>query len=384
MENYYGLKALRINAFKKHFKQLQRRWLRSWITALRSFQVLQQHNAGEWHWLQSPPVPLVRLNRKIWRGANPSLSYYVLLSVSAVISAIGVIAGNAATIIGAMIVAPLMGPITGMAFGIAVGNRRMLKRSSLGLVSGAVITVLIAYFIASASGLHSLNIEILSRAKPTLLDLLVALAAGTAGAFAQAKQKVADALPGVAIAVALAPPLSVIGIGLAMRSWAISEGASLLFLTNLAGIVLSGAIVFIWQEYGSLHKAKRGLFFTTISVLFIGLPLSFSLRELIVEAQAKKMIETLIRRQTVTFGNTHIRELHIQAIDELLLIELEVSAPIGNISERQVLLVRSFLEEKLEQPLELDVRVLPMREFSTLEVPRSTNRGEQLDQELRR
>ncbi|MGI8933981.1 MAG: DUF389 domain-containing protein, partial [Phormidesmis sp.] len=172
-------------------------------------------NSGDWHWMANNPVPLKSLNRNLWRNAEPSFNYYIMLFLSGMISALGLLAGSTAAIIGAMIVAPLMGPITGMAFAITMGNRRLLKRSGLSVATGAAMTVLTAYLICVVVGLNTLNPEILERTRPTLIDLAIGLAAGAAGAFATTRRDVASALSGVAIAVALVPPLSVIGIGLA-------------------------------------------------------------------------------------------------------------------------------------------------------------------------
>ena len=108
----------------------------------------------------------------------------------------GLLAGSTATIIGAMIVAPLMGPITGIAFSLSVGNRRLLKRSGVSLLMGCLLTVATAYIFAHTFDLNNLNPEITSRIKPTLIDLVIALAAGAAGSFAKTRRGVADALPG--------------------------------------------------------------------------------------------------------------------------------------------------------------------------------------------
>lgn len=321
-------------------------------------------HTGRWRWLREKPISLGVLNRKLWRASNPTMNYNVRIGVSAIISTVGLLTNNTATIIGAMIVAPLMGPINSMAFAFSLGNQRLLRHSFLSLSIGVGITVALAYLIALLSGLHSLNGEILSRVRPTLLDLVVALAAGAAGAFANAKQSVADALPGVAIAVALAPPLCVVGIGIAMGSTLVFQGSMLLFLTNLAGILFSGTVVFIWQEYGTLKKAQHGLFFTAASILLLGLPLGFSLRELVIEAEAKNLVNLLIRRQTITFKESQIRSLRVEIQGELLTVQLEVAAPQKSITQTQVELVRDLLENRLDRPISLDVRILPIEEFT--------------------
>ncbi|MEM9805921.1 MAG: TIGR00341 family protein [Cyanobacteria bacterium P01_D01_bin.56] len=317
-------------------------------------------NSGNWQWLQGKPLSLKALNRNLWRSAEPSSNYITLLFLSGVISTMGLLAGSTATIIGAMIVAPLMGPITGIAFALSVGNRRLLKRSSVSLLIGCLLTVATAYFLARTFDLNSLNPEITSRIQPTLIDLVIALAAGAAGSFAKTRRGVADALPGVAIAVALVPPLSVIGIGLALPSGSVTVGSTVLFTTNLVGIIFSGVLVFVWEEYGSLARAKGGLLIAALTLTGLAIPLGFSLKDLLVEAKTRSLVSNLIRRRTVTFSQTDIRRLQVDTQGKQLAVDLEVAAPGQSISNRQIELVHAFLESQLQRPINLDVRIIPV------------------------
>ncbi len=321
-------------------------------------------NGADWQWMAHNPVPLKSLNRSLWRTAEPSFNYYIMLFLSGVISSLGLLAGSTAAIIGAMIVAPLMGPITGMAFAMTMGNRRLLKRSGLSLVTGALLTIGTAYLICTLVGLNTLNDEILERTRPTLIDLVIGLAAGAAGSFAKTRREVADALPGVAIAVALVPPLSVIGIGLAYADMGIVLGSTLLFLTNLAGIILSGGLIFIWQDYGSIKRARRGLTASMIMLCLLGIPLGISLRDLVIQERTRSLVSTLIRRDTETFRETNIQRLQVRTSGKQLQIKLDVAAPVNSISANQVDLVQQFLEDQLERPVTLAVSVFPLEEFS--------------------
>ena len=320
-------------------------------------------NSGDWHWMSSNPLPLKSLNRSLWRNADPSFDYYVMLFLSAVISTLGLIAGSTAAIIGAMIVAPLMGPIIGMAFAITMGNRRLLKRSGLSVATGALLTIGSAYLICTTVGLNTLNPEILARTRPTLIDLVIGLAAGAAGAFAKTRREVADALPGVAIAVALVPPLSVIGIGLAYGNQSVLTGSTLLFLTNLAGIILSGGLVFIWQDYGSMKRARHGLLTSVIVVSVLGIPLGLSMRRLIVEEQTRTLVGSIVRNETKTFEEADIRKLRVRSRGKIMQVDLEVAMADSAISKKQIVLVQKSLEEQLERPVDLKVTVSPVREF---------------------
>ncbi len=332
------------------------------VRAVRRANRVWDVNAGDWHWLADNPVPLKSLNRNLWRGAEPSFTYYTMLFLSGVISALGLLAGSTAAIIGAMIVAPLMGPITGMAFAITMGNRRLLKRSGVSVLTGALLTVLTAYLICKLVGLNVLNPEILERTKPTLIDLAIGLAAGAAGAFATTRREVASALSGVAIAVALVPPLSVIGIGIAFGSRDVMIGSTLLFLTNLSGIILSGGLIFVWQDYGSIKRARRGLLASTLIIVILGIPLGLSLRQLIVQERARTLVGRVIRDQTVAFENASIRRLQVDSRGKTLVVTLEVGTA-NRMSEAQVESAHRLLESKLSQPVDLNVSVFPLQEF---------------------
>ncbi|NJR71549.1 MAG: TIGR00341 family protein [Synechococcales cyanobacterium CRU_2_2] len=335
----------------KVFRKLGRKW---------------DTNSGDWAWLEQKPMPLKLLNRNLWRIAEPASSYYVMLFISGIIATLGLLAGSAAAIIGAMIVAPLMGPIVGMAFAITVGNRRLFKRSGIAVLSGSILTIATAYLICEVVGISSLNSEILQRTQPTLIDLVIGLAAGAAGAFAQTRREVAGALPGVAIAVALVPPLSVIGIGLALGSSSVALGSTLLFLTNLAGIILSGGLVFIWQEYGSLKRARRGLTASTALLALLGIPLGLSMQDLIAEEKGRSAVNQMIRSDLLTFCDSRIQGVDINSDGDRLRIRIEVAAQKDAISENQVDLVRQAIERRLDRPVELAVNVYPVQSFSSI------------------
>ncbi len=170
--------------------------------------------------------------------------FAVLLFFATVIATYGVLGDSVATIIGAMIIAPLMTPIMATAAGLVMGNMPRAGRSFLTVVLGVIGVILTAWFITSFLNptivSYTSNSSIVGRISPSLTDLMVALASGAAGAFAMSRSDVADTLPGVAISISLVPPLCVVGIGLSGGEWAVASGAMILFLTNFLAILLSG------------------------------------------------------------------------------------------------------------------------------------------------
>ena len=320
--------------------------------------------SGDWHWLTEKPIPIASLSRNLWRASVPSLSFYFLLGLSGVIATLGLLADSVAIIIGAMIIAPLIGPITGIAYSTTVANRRLLRRSFLTLATGVFFTVIISFLVAWAIGLKSVTPEILARTNPTLLDLVIALAAGAAGAFANTRRRIADALPGVAIAVALVPPLSVVGIGLALRNTSIAFGASVLFITNLTGIIFSGVIILLLQSYGSVQRAKQGLIFSIAMLVFLGLPLGFSLKGLIVENNVRYRVNQIVRQQTQAFDRSDIRSIEVTPSQDPILVEVEVAAEPDSLDRDRLMLVKNRLTKKLDRPVNMQVKVIPLETIS--------------------
>lgn len=316
--------------------------------------------SGDWHWLAEKPLPIITLNRNLWRASVPSLSFYVLLGLSGLIATLGLLANSVAIIIGAMIIAPLIGPITGIAYSSTVANRRLLRRSFLTLSTGVLFTVFISAIAVLLIGLKSVTPEILARTNPNLLDLVIALAAGAAGAFANTRKRIADALPGVAIAVALVPPLSVVGIGLAWGESSLAIGALLLFITNLTGIIFSGVIILLLQSYGSVKRAKQGLIFTVATLIILGLPLGLSLKSLILQNNLRYDINEIFLEEIASLSNDDIRSIVVKPDREYIFIDVEIAAEANSIEHYRLTKVRNILTDKLKQEIELKVKIIPI------------------------
>jgi uncharacterized hydrophobic protein (TIGR00271 family) len=170
----------------------------------------------------------------------------VLLILAAIIATAGVIADSTATVIGAMIVAPLMTPILGVVLAITLGDRRNLVWSAVLVVVGAVTVIALAWMLGDLSPIDVLaptNSQVAGRINPRVVDLVAALATGAVGAFALVRSDVGDTLPGVAIAISLVPPLAVVGLTWEAGASDQARGALLLFLTNVAAILFTGTIV---------------------------------------------------------------------------------------------------------------------------------------------
>lgn len=186
-------------------------------------------------------------------------SWWVMLLLSVTIATYGVMQDSTAVVIGAMLIAPLMTPILGTAAAIVnVWEERILR--SLVLVAAGVtasigLAFVIGQWLPSIVPLAT-NSQVLSRVSPNLLDMMIALAAGAAGAYANVDKRVSGSIAGVAIAVALVPPLGVVGLTLQAGAYSDALGAFLLFLTNLVSIILAATMVFFLIGYAPLERLR--------------------------------------------------------------------------------------------------------------------------------
>jgi uncharacterized hydrophobic protein (TIGR00271 family) len=172
--------------------------------------------------------------------------YWLLLLLAAVIATAGVVSDSTATVIGAMIVAPLMTPILGVVLAVVLMDMANLRRCLFLLVAGTASVVAVAWLIGLLVPYPvtaATSTQVAARITPRLVDLGAALATGAVGSVALARSDISDTLPGVAIAISLVPPLAVVGLTLESGSPHQALGAFLLFATNVAAILSSGIVV---------------------------------------------------------------------------------------------------------------------------------------------
>jgi len=230
--------------------------------------------------------------------------YVVLLFLATVIATFGVLADSTATVIGAMIIAPLMRPIMATAAGLVMGDMKRAGTSFLIVVLSVAGVIGVAWLLTLINFTAVVSIEtnsqITGRVSPSLLDLFAALAAGAAGAFAMSREDVADSLPGVAISISLVPPICVVGVALAQGEWIAAWGAMLLFSTNFLSILLAGGGVLAALGLSAaatkqLHvdRRRRGFFFVVLGVLLITVPLGATSFRVFGEGRAERATRRL-------------------------------------------------------------------------------------------
>ncbi len=278
--------------------------------------------------------------------------YSVLIFGSCIIATLGLLSNSAAVIIGAMIIAPLMLPIRGLAFGALEGNVVLFRKALTAIIFGTILAVALAWFIGYLVGFPEFGSEIISRSRPNLLDLGIAVAAGGISGFAKVEPKISESLAGTAIAVALMPPVCVIGLGLSQVNWSLSSGATLLYLTNLLGITLSCMLTFLLTGCTSFQRAKKALGWTLAFTAILFIPLSVSFFELIRQARLEASLRQALLNRTVTFQRMVLLDSDVNWLSNPPRVRLSVRTK-QPVTPTQVVLLEKFLEKEMGQPFTL-------------------------------
>jgi uncharacterized hydrophobic protein (TIGR00271 family) len=280
-------------------------------------------------------------------NAELTEEFMVMLILATLIATFGLFANSTPVIIGAMILAPLMGPIISVAMGIVQQDFKLIKKSANTIFWGTMGALGFGLILTFLIPLKKITPEIQARMTPNLLDLMVAITSGVAAAYANSKEKIAKSLAGVAIAVALVPPLASAGIGIGWWKLGIFSGAFLLYLTNLAGIILAAGITFILLGFAPFHRAKKGLLYIFYIVLLISIPLSVSFYHVFLETQLTKKIESL------KIDGVKITPIKIIPLKEPYISVKITSAK--NLSEKDIDKLKMLLEEELDKKIKLEI-----------------------------
>ncbi len=223
--------------------------------------------AGKISWNTQKLIPRLALAdrtstyTRIRRSARPDIDYFMMISLATIIAALGLLVNSPAVVIGAMLVAPLMSPIIGIGLAMVLGDARFLRLSLGAVAKGLIIALGVGFLTGLLFFRAEIANEMLARTQPSIVDLLIAWFSGLAAAYALCRSDAAGALPGVAIAAALVPPLAASGLFFARLDFQPALGAFLLFATNLVAITLASALMFLILGFRPTkdQKARRAV-----------------------------------------------------------------------------------------------------------------------------
>jgi len=229
-------------------------------------------------------------------------TFLALMILSTILATLGLFADSTAVIIGAMLVAPLMTPIVSISMGLLRGDTKMIKDSIFKIVIGIVVALIASSVLAYLLPYSQITQEMQTRINPTLLDLGIAILSGIVAAYSKSFKEIIQNLAGVAIAVALVPPLAVAGIGIGYGEAGLFIGAFLLFFTNLVGIIIAAVVTFNMLGFSSVVKSKKSVAFIFALLLGISYPLYISYDNMI----ERYKISIMLKQHRFIVNNKYI------------------------------------------------------------------------------
>jgi uncharacterized hydrophobic protein (TIGR00271 family) len=300
-----------------------------------------------------------------------------MIGLAAAIAALGLMMDSPAVIIGAMVIAPLMSAIFGISMGVVQGDAQLLWQAAGTTVRGAGLAIAIGALIGLIVPLDVPTNEILARTRPTLLDLVVAIVSGMAGSYAQCRRDVLGALAGVAIAVALVPPLATVGIGLTLLSGTIAVGALLLFLTNLSAISAASSLVFMLFGFRpdpgkSVRVFGRGVLGVLVLLIAVSIPLSLLTAASVRSNSLNRALQEALTAETSEMPGILLEGWHILSQDaEVLRLEVQVRAS-RPVSRQDVADLQERVALHLQRPVALVLSVIPITQLDPFVPPAPT------------
>ena len=306
------------------------------------------------------------------QGSSPQSSFFLLVAVSTLLAAFGLVMNSTAVVIGAMLVAPLMTPILGLGLGLVRGDTHLIGIALRAEVTGVAVSILAgaALGVVLPTGFEPTH-EMLSRTTPNLFDLLVAILAGLAGAYALVDEKISPVLPGVAISVAIVPPLANCGLSLALGAYEGAAGSFLLFFANFLSILLVSALVFylakmaeVLQPPSGSQLAKR-FYVAIIGFVVVAVLLSFELNRMFENRRLHQQITQTLQHNFTDRRINELADVNYQTKEGALLVFADVKAP-DVVSPRTVNTLQQRLQDALKRPVELYVRTAVTHDVSSV------------------
>jgi uncharacterized hydrophobic protein (TIGR00271 family) len=299
-------------------------------------------------------------------GNQQIINFTILLGLSTIIATFGILSDSTAAVIGAMIIAPLMTPILAFTAALKMGNSGRCLKSivliCLGIGIVIFLSALLGRFVPDVLISFTSNTQITARISPSLFDLGIALAAGAAGAYAIGRKEISEWVSGVAIAISLVPPLSVVGICLAHGYFIEAGGSFLLFLTNFFAIVLSGFFVFTMMGLGPLpvsdmeQKTRR----KAIQAIIIGTVIIFAILAFTGYLAFEATRETVFIRNTAKewVGETSFQVTGVQVNETFIDVTIRGDGTPPDIDH----LAASIIKKVNRRPLTIRMHIVPQKD----------------------
>lgn len=308
------------------------------------------------------------IEEHIQKEAQPNFDYFVLHILSAIIVTLGLIIDSEAVVIGGMLISPLFWPIIALALAMMEGKKALLTNSIYTLIRSFVIAFGIGFLFGLLTTFKDVGNEVIVHTETTIFELLIAIAAGLGGAFTVVySKKAAAALFGVAIAIALVPPISAAGVLAGNFNFEDATGALLLFSTNFLAILLTSSLVFFVAKFTHVasktgeERRKKSLGWAVSSFIIILIPIVILTWNVINDTVRQDQVNELFAQH---FPNQEISRLVINKQTYAYTIRGSVYSSAESLPRNELQTFVDQLSSALNKPVNLDLQIIPYREHN--------------------
>jgi len=309
--------------------------------------------------------------KEISENSEPEGRFYIMVAVSTLIACFGLITNSTAVIIGAMLVAPLMTPIFGIALSLIRSDAKLFGRAIRAEIAGVAAAILMGVIVGLLYPALEPTPEMIARTEPQLFDLLVAVFSGFAGAYALMDEKISPALPGVAIATAIVPPLANAGLCFSIGQFIAGFGSFLLFFANFLSILLVASAAFwIFGMAGVFNQLDKKTLYRRFSlpvICFISVAI-FLTHTLISIAQhhyLNETIETTLENELLMFPDTTFDGARYDEQHDGIYVMADIHSS-RTFTPKQVSRLQASLRKEIEKPIYLIVRSKMAHEITAI------------------
>lgn len=305
----------------------------------------------------------VSLVERVQSASEWNIDFIALICLSTMIATLGLMLDSVAVVIGAMLVAPLMTPLIGCGLAVVQGNGYLLRHASKSVLLGFLVALVIALLMGMIIPHAGVTDQMLARGKPNALDLGVALISGVAAAYATARPNLLGALPGVAIAAALVPPIATAGVALSDGDALTAAGAVMLFATNIVAIVLgaAAALFAVGMQAKHLHAREKrwtrhAVMGLTVGAVILSVPLMYFLYASLPHADVSEDFQDTIAQWIEKMDAGQLKAIQTQGVEDgQMIVEVTLQHHLPT-EPLLVEMIDDLIEDYLDQPCRTTVR----------------------------
>jgi|GEM_PF-2480791 len=313
----------------------------------------------------------MKIAEELAKAIQPGLSFYLMTAMSSLIVTYGLLSDSIALIFIGIVLSPLFAAIFAFSLSLIKGDIHLMRRAVHSASTSILLALAVAILLTLVSPVSGVTPSMIERMRPNIFDLMIALVVGVGTGYMLTREGIGPYLPGLAIAILLAPQVSVAGIGLTIRRYDIVGGASLLLLTNLVAIILGNSAIFwvrgfipYWSSEAH-EEIKKKLLVTFVILLILAAPLGYIMFSVINQTALSNRISSVLKQQLGMVKNVQIINYDFDEDNERFVVNVTLRSP-KQMDAKMARNIKNVLERHLNKEVSLNLNVVQFQELNSM------------------